>query len=82
MITFNKKSKIFIEEIINKEFSDIIILDNAIEQKLKTLVKIIKLKIKDNNNDNNKKSFELRKKIFNNIKTFLFAKKDIKLEYN
>jgi hypothetical protein len=46
------------------------------------LVKIIKLKIKDNNNDSNKKSFELRKKIFNNIKTFLFAKKDIKLEYN
>ena len=82
LITFNKKSKIFIEEIINKEFSDIIILDNAIEQKLKTLVKIIKLKIKDNNNDSNKKSFELRKKIFNNIKTFLFAKKDIKLEYN
>ena len=82
LITFNKKSKTFIEEIINKELSDIIILDNAIEQKLKTLVKIIKLKIKDNNNDNNKKSFELRKKIFNNIKTFLFDKKDIKLEYN
>ena len=27
------------------------------------------------------KGFELRKKVFNNIKTFLFDKKDIKFEF-
>ena len=50
------------------------------EQNLKMVTKIIKGKIKANTDDKNK-SFELRKKVFNNIKTFLFDKKDIKFEF-
>jgi len=81
LIIFNKESKAFIDDIINKELSDVIALDNTSDQKLKTLFKIIKAKIKVNNNDKNK-SFESMKKIFNNIKIFIFDKKDIKFEYN
>ena len=80
IITFNKESKSAVDEIINKDLPYVVNLNKENEQHLKMLTKIIKGKIKENTDDKNK-SFELRKKVFNNIKTFLFDKKDIKFEF-
>ena len=79
-ITFNKESKIFVDEIINKEIPYIVTLNKADELILKNIAKIILKKIEKKNGDWNK-IFEFRKKIFNNIKTMLFDKKDIKFDY-
>ena len=80
IITFNKESKSAVDEIINKDLPYVVNLNKENEQYLKIVTKIIKGKIKANTDDKNK-SFELRKKVFNNIKTFLFDKKDIKFEF-
>jgi len=80
IITFNKESKSAVDEIINKDLPYVVNLNKENEQNLKMVTKIIKGKIKANTDDKNK-SFELRKKVFNNIKTFLFDKKDIKFEF-
>ena len=80
IITFNLESKNAVDEIIEKDLPYVVNLNKENEQDLKLITKIIKGKIKENNEDNNK-GFELRKKVFNNIKTFLFDKKDIKFEF-
>ena len=80
IITFNHESKNVVDEIIEKDLPYVVNLNKENEQDLKLITKIIKGKIKENNEDNNK-GFELRKKVFNNIKTFLFDKKDIKFEF-
>ena len=80
IITFNLESKNAVDEIIEKDLPYVVNLNKENEQDLKLITKIIKGKIKENNEDKNK-SFELRKKVFNNIKTFLFDKKDIKFEF-
>ena len=80
IITFNHESKNVVDEIIEKDLPYVVNLNKENEQDLKLITKIIKGKIKENNEDKNK-SFELRKKVFNNIKTFLFDKKDIKFEF-
>ena len=79
-ITFNKESKIVIDEITNKEIPYVISLNKLDEENLKIIAKIILEKTKKGNGDC-KKIFELRKKIFNNIKIMIFDKKDIKLDY-
>ena len=79
IISFNHHSKIYIDEINKKEIPKIVVLNKEIEQKLKDITKLIIIKIKKNDDTENK-GFELRKKIFNNIKLMLFDKKDIKLE--
>ena len=80
IITFNHESKNVVDEIIEKDLPYVVNLNKENEQDLKLITKIIKGKIKENNADKNK-GFELRKKIFNHIKTFLFDKKDIKFEF-
>ena len=80
IITFNLESKNAVDEIIEKDLPYVVNLNKENEQDLKLITKIIKGKIKENNADKNK-GFELRKKIFNHIKTFLFDKKDIKFEF-
>jgi hypothetical protein len=80
IITFNKESKSAVDEIIDKDLLYVVNMNKENEQNLKMVAKIIKEKIKANTDDKNK-SFELRKKVFNNIKTFLFDKKDIKFEF-
>ena len=80
IITFNHESKNVVDEIIEKDLPYVVNLNKENEHDLKLITKIIKGKIKENNEDKNK-SFELRKKVFNNIKTFLFDKKDIKFEF-
>ena len=64
---------------ISNDGIKIVVLNKEIEQKLKDITKLIIIKIKKNDDTENK-GFELRKKIFNNIKLMLFDKKDIKLE--
>ena len=80
IIAFNHESKNVVDEIIEKDLPYVVNLNKENEHDLKLITKIIKGKIKENNEDKNK-SFELRKKVFNNIKTFLFDKKDIKCEF-
>lgn len=80
IIAFNHESKNVVDEIIEKDLPYVVNLNKENEHDLKLITKIIKGKIKENNEDKNK-SFELRKKVFNNIKTFLFDKKDIKFEF-
>ena len=80
IITFNLESKNAVDEIIEKDLPYVVNLNKENEQDLKLITKIIKGKIKENNEDKDK-GFELRKKVFNNIKTFLFDKKDIKFEF-
>ena len=78
-IAFNKDSKIFGDENIDKElYNNIVVLNKKNEEKLKNLAKIIINKIKIKNDD---KNIEKRKKIFNNIKTMIFDKKEIKIDY-
>ena len=80
IIAFNHESKNVVDEIIEKDLPYVVNLNKENEHDLKLITKIIKGKIKENNEDKNK-SFELRKKVFNNIKTILFDKKDIKFEF-
>ena len=80
IITFNKESKDSVDEIINKDLPYVVNLNKENEPNLKIIAKIIKERIKGND-DNKNKRFKLRKKVFNNIKTFLFDKKDIKFEF-
>jgi hypothetical protein len=78
-IAFNKDSKIFGDENIDKElYNNIVVLNKKNEEKLKNIAKIIINKIKIKNDD---KNIEKRKKIFNNIKTMIFDKKEIKIDY-
>ena len=78
-IVFNKDSKIFGDENIDKElYNNIVVLNEKNEEKLKNIAKIIINKIKIKNDD---KNIEKRKKIFNNIKTMIFDKKEIKIDY-
>ena len=74
IITFNKESKNIIDKIIEKELPNIVELNKTNEQKLKILTKILVTKILNQDEKNR----VLRKKIFNNIKTMIFNKKDIK----
>ena len=75
IITFNKESKNIIDKIIEKELPNIVELNKTNEQNLKILTKILVTKIPNKDEKNRL----LRKKIFNNIKTMIFNKKDIKL---
>ena len=80
IITFNEKSKDISDEKIKGELLNVVSLNKDIEKKLKVITKLIISKMKKDKENKNKSL--IRKKIFNNIKTLLFDKKDIKFEFN